>query len=123
LAGRRVRLDEVLAATAGDLVRVREFLLYRILAAAGAAAAALGGVDSVVFSGRYNAVAPVVARELLPRLHDCGALLCPPSHWEMLATPLERLLADIAMVQQAPESYPWQPMPDIGGDFETEFYP
>ena len=123
LAGRRVRLDEVLASTTGDLVRVKEFLLYRILTAAGAAAAALGGVDTLIFSGGYTAVAPVVARELLPRLHACGALLCPPTHWEMLTTPLERLLADIAMVQRVPESLQWHPAPEISNEFETEFYP
>jgi acetate kinase len=123
LAGRRVRLDEVLAETAGDLVRVKEFLLYRILTAAGAAAAALGGVDLLIFSGRYTAVAPVVARELLPRLQTCGALLCPPTHWEMLTTPLERLMADIAMVQPVPDSCTWHPVPETCGEFETEFYP
>ncbi len=123
LAGRRVRLDEVLAAPAGDLERVREFLLYRLLTAAGAGAAALGGVDLLIFSGRYTAVAPVVARELSPRLQACGALLCPATHWEMLTTPLEQILADLAMVQQVPASCVWSPLPEASQEFETEFYP
>lgn len=123
LAGRRVRLDEVLASPTGDLARVKEFIQYRILSAAGAAAAALGGVDLVIFSGRYTSAAPVVARELLPRLHECGALQCPATHWEMLTTPLERLMADIAMAQQMPESIAWHPAPEASHEFESEFYP
>lgn len=123
LAGRRVRLDEVLASSTGDLQRVRDFILYRLLTAAGAAAAGLGGVDLLIFSGRYTAAAPAVARELLPRLQACGALLCPATHWEMLTTPLERLIADIAMVQQVPDCLQWHPTPAVGSEFETEFYP
>jgi hypothetical protein len=41
----------------------------------------------------------------------------------MLTTSLERLMADIAMVQQVPESLQWHPVPAVTSEFETEFYP
>jgi acetate kinase len=96
LVGRRVRLDEVLTNLRSELVQARAVLQYRILMAAGAAAAAMGGVDGLVFSGRYATCAAVVANELLPRLELAGALPTQTGQWEIFAKPLEGVLADIA---------------------------
>jgi acetate kinase len=104
LVGRRVRLDEVLTNLRGELLRAREVFLYRVLMAAGAAAAAMGAVDAVVFSGRYVTCAAVVATELLPRLEQAGALQPHAGEWEIFATSLEGVLADIASVQDHQEA-------------------
>jgi acetate kinase len=102
VVGRRVRLDEVLTNFRTELVRAREVLQYRLLMAAGAAAAAMGGVDALVFSGRYSTCAALVANELVPRLELCGALQANAGQWEIFAKPLEVVLSDLAATQAPP---------------------
>jgi acetate kinase len=99
LVGRRVRLDDVLTSTRNDCVRAREVLLYRMLLASGAAAAALGGVDAVVFSGRYVSCSAVVAHDVLPHLERAGALAPQAAQWMIFAKPLEGVLAETASLQ------------------------
>jgi len=95
LVGRRVRLDEVLLGPRREIGHARDVLLYRMLLASGAAVAALGGVDAVIFSGRYASCAPVVADAILPRLEQAGVLPSHPGQWEIFAKPLESVLAEI----------------------------
>lgn len=61
-----------------------------------AGAAAMGGVDAVIFSGRYASCAAVVAAALMPRLRQTGALRAHPGDWEIFAKPVEGVLAEIA---------------------------
>ena len=98
LVGRRVRLDDVLTSVRNDCTRAREVLLYRMLLASGAAAAALGGVDAVVFSGRYASCSAVVAREVLPRLDRTGVLGADAAEWMVFPQPLEAVLAETAIL-------------------------
>ena len=98
LVGRRVRLDHVLTSARSECFRAREVLLYRILLASGTAAAALGGVDAVVFSGRYVSCSAVVAQQVLPQLDRAGALGPHAAEWTIFAKPLEAVLADTATV-------------------------
>ena len=98
LVGHRVRLDHVLASKRNDCVRARDVLLYRMVMASGTAAAALGGVDAVVFSGRYASCAAVVAQHLMPKL-DCAGVLGPfAGEWTVFPQPLEAVLAETAIV-------------------------
>jgi acetate kinase len=97
LVGHRVRLDHVLASKRSDCVRARDVLLYRMLMASGTAAAALGGVDAVVFSGRYASCSAVVAQHVLPHLERAGALGPHAAEWTVFAKPLEAVLADTAI--------------------------
>jgi acetate kinase len=97
LAGRRVRLDDVLTGRSVELQRAREVLLYRMLLAVGAAAAAMGGVDAVMFCGPYVGCAPTVARAILPRLEATGAL-ASAVNWDVYPGNLERILADLAVL-------------------------
>ena len=98
LVGRRVRLDDVLTSARSECVRAREVLLYRMLLASGTAAAALGGVDAVVFSGRYVSCSAVVAQQVLPQLDRAGAMGPHAAEWTIFAKPLEAILADTATV-------------------------
>jgi hypothetical protein len=59
----------------------RDVLLYRMLLASGSAAAALGVVDAVVFSGRYASCSPVVAQHVWPHLDRAGALGLHAAEW------------------------------------------
>jgi hypothetical protein len=67
--------------------------------ASGAAAAALGGVDAVVFSGRYASCSAVVAQHVLPHLDRAGVLGPYAAEWTVFSQPLEAILADTACVQ------------------------
>jgi acetate kinase len=87
----------VLASKRSDCVRARDVLLYRMLLASGTAAAALGGVDAVVFSGRYASCSAVVAQHVLPQLERAGALGPHAAEWTVFAKPLEAVLADTAI--------------------------
>ncbi len=97
LVGHRVRLGDVLTSTRSECTRAREVLLYRMLLASGTAAAALGGVDAVVFSGRYVSCSAVVAQYVLPHLDRAGALGPHAAEWTIFAKPLEAVLADTAI--------------------------
>ena len=97
LVGHRVRLDDVLTSARSECARARDVLLYRMLLASGTAAAALGGVDAVVFSGRYVSCAAVVAHHLLPRLDCAGALAAHAGEWTIFTKPLEAVLAETAI--------------------------
>lgn len=98
LVGHRARLDHALASKRSDCVRAREVLLYRMRLASGTAAAALGGIDAVVFSGRYASCSAVVPQRVLPHLDRAGALGPHAAEWTIFAKPLEAVLADTATV-------------------------
>jgi len=72
LTGRQVTLDETFQSDAHDLELARQVVEYRILQACGAAIAAMGGLDVVVFSGRYAAVGRIMSPRLLSRLYLKG---------------------------------------------------
>jgi len=73
LVGRPVTLEDVFASRSRECRFARAVMRYRILQACGAAMAALGGVDVIVFSGRYAHL----GRHLGPYL--CKALDFPGS--------------------------------------------
>ena len=68
LVGRPVMLDDVLAAEAGDLEPAKNLLQNRILMACGAGMAAMGGVDDIVFSGRFASAGLTLGPWLRDRL-------------------------------------------------------
>jgi len=83
-------LGDVLTSTRSECTRAREVLLYRMLLASGTAAAALGGVDAVVFSGRYVSCSAVVAQYVLPHLDRAGALGPHAAEWTIFASHWKR---------------------------------
>ncbi len=70
LAGRSVTLAEVLQSTHGDLQLARDVFLYCVLRACGAGIAALGGLDAIVYSGRYASSAAPLHNWLNGRLRE-----------------------------------------------------
>jgi acetate kinase len=97
MLGRSATLAQVLTSRGARCGRVRDFLLYRMLLAAGSAVASLGGLDGVAFSGRYIEAAPVVARYLLPRLERAMNLAPGALPWRLLCDPIEILVAEAGM--------------------------
>jgi acetate kinase len=89
LAGRRVTLAEVLASEGENLRLARDVERYRILLAVGAGLGALGGLDAIVFSGRYVEAAQSLAPWLIERIAKTG----PKAAWSCLSASLETLVA------------------------------
>jgi len=95
LAGEPATVGDVLSAARPNLRAAGRVLRYRILLACGAAVAAMGGVDAIVFSGRYAAAgAKILGPTLASRLTPRGRKTRVP--WHIVSDPLDRLIADQA---------------------------
>lgn len=55
LVGRRITLAELLHSNGGQLQLAKDVFLYSLLRACGAGMAGMGGLDAIVYSGRYAA--------------------------------------------------------------------
>lgn len=95
LAGRRVTLPEVWDSTASELTDARELLRHRLLLAAGAGMAALGGVDGIAFSGAYAELGSRVGPWLAARLALPGGPGSKPP-WTLTRRSLPEVIADTA---------------------------
>jgi acetate kinase len=87
----------------GTLAAARGFVAYRILLAAGAGVAAMGGFDRLVLTGRYGAEGQAMSRQLVERLCQANGrterppvIVCP--------TPLSRIVADQAVATALQET-------------------
>lgn len=109
LAGRRVTLPEVFG-SAPELAEARQVFEHRLLLAAGAGAAALGGVDGVVFSGVYADLGSRLGPWLAARLALAGGPDSAPP-WTLLRRSLPEVIAAaarplLAKVPSSPLSAP-----------------
>ncbi len=96
LAGRAVTVSQVLQAKAPDIEQARDVLRYRILLACGAGIAALGGLDVIVFSGRYASAGKELGPWLEAKLKAARATERPvPFH--IFPDPVDRVIADLAV--------------------------
>jgi len=94
MLGYRATLAEVLTQKRARVARVREHLLHQMTLAAGAALAALEGLDGIVFSGRYAEHGDRVAAHLLPRIERTLDLPAGSLPWRVCRTSLETVLAE-----------------------------
>ena len=102
LVGRAVTFDELFSSEDEELTPVREIIQYRILQECGAAAAAMGGLNTVVFSGRYAEAGKTLGPWLISKLK---AGLKDEINLELYPGSLERAVADsavVALIQQRP---------------------
>ncbi len=98
LVGRHVTLNEVFTSDAADVTLAREVMRYRILLACGSAVAALGGVDAIVFSGRYARLGEALGPWLAERLTFPAAPRTAPIRLVTFTETLDRIIADAAAV-------------------------
>ena len=94
LAGKPVSLESVLDPSSPHRL-ARDVLRYRILQSCGAAIAAMGGLDAIVFSGQYaqsgRTLGPWLLRKLAACCDDAATAGC-----EVLDVELHRIVADEA---------------------------
>lgn len=96
LTGRPATLAEVLGSTDESLQLARQVVEYRILLACGAGIAAMGGLDGIVFSGRFAAAGKTLGPLLATRLAFKGGLGERGVPWTCFGESLHRLIADQA---------------------------
>jgi acetate kinase len=93
LVGRPVMLDDVLAAEADELEPAKHLLLNHILKACGAGMAAMGGVDDIVFSGRFASAGTTLGPWLRDRLTFHGGNENSPPDWLCFTESLDQVIA------------------------------
>jgi acetate kinase len=96
LVGRPVTFAEAFTSSDGEVKSALEIFKYRLLLACGAGLAAMGGVDAVVFSGRYARLGATLAPWLADRLEFPGVTRKAPIRTVIFEEPLDRILADSA---------------------------
>ena len=98
LAGHPVMLDDVFAENATDLELARSALESRILSACGGGMAAMGGVDDIVFSGRFAQVGEILGPWLAARLTFRGGNDHRPPQCLCFTESLDEVLAERAQI-------------------------
>lgn len=99
LAGLAAPGETLLSVCHGDdpgLALARDVVRYRLLQACGAAIAALGGADGLVFSGHYLAASATLGPWLSERLGPRGATGRTPLPWVRFSESLDHVAAEIA---------------------------
>lgn len=96
LVGAPATLEDVFISDDGAFTLARDVMRYRMLLAAGAAVAALGGLDAIVFSGRSSKLGRVIGPWLIDHLKLRGAPEGKKIENLVFTEPLERLIADAA---------------------------
>jgi acetate kinase len=98
LVGHPVMLDDVFAPEPVDMELARSVLESRILSACGAGMAAMGGVDSIVFSGRFAQVGRILGPWLKARLTFRGGNEQRPPNWLCFDESLDAVLSERAEI-------------------------
>lgn len=96
LASRRTTVEKVLMSADPNLALAAKVLRYRILLACGAAKAVMGGINAIVFSGRYADAGRSLASELAGRLASKTEGRATPVPWQIIDEALPRIIADRA---------------------------
>ena len=95
LVGRSATFDDLFLSDAPDVQPARDMIMLKMLQFCGAGAAAMGGVDRIVFSGRYADTGQVIGPELSRQLTFEGPVNRAPA-WSCFNVPLDRIMANQA---------------------------
>lgn len=96
LAGRAVTFEEVFRDTSRETRLARDVFQYRLLLSCGAAIAAMGGLDAIVFSGRYVALGEPISQWLQSQPLMRSLALPEPPSIRYYGRSLSRVMADVA---------------------------
>jgi len=97
LTGRALTFDRLFENSRAEDQLAREVFRYRLLLATGAAIAAVGRLDGVVFSGRYATVAKYLAPWLAERIEFLHRAGFSEPVFEVFTRPIEELVAEAAV--------------------------
>ncbi|MCG3178282.1 MAG: Acetate kinase [Phycisphaerae bacterium] len=102
LTGRRLSLAQVLRSQGERYRLARDVMRYRILMLAGAGLAAMGGLDAIVFSGRYAPLGRTLGPWMRERLTFTGGLDGRGIQLYYCRESLDRMLAETAVALTEP---------------------
>ncbi|HBC87241.1 MAG TPA: hypothetical protein DCZ94_09825 [Lentisphaeria bacterium] len=92
LTGKKMNFAGLFSSSDSNAVLAKNLFLYKILLATGSAIAAMGGVDAIVFSGRYHDLGKEIHTYLLSKLD------LPVDNCEVLPDNLLRLTAEAGLL-------------------------
>ncbi|MDD5658322.1 MAG: hypothetical protein PHF00_13805 [Elusimicrobia bacterium] len=99
-------LETVILSDQPDVRLAREIIQYRMLQACGAGIAAMGGLDTIVFSGRFAHLGERIGPWLTSRLRLRNAGADSQPHWIRYLEQLDRIIADhaaaVLLAKEAP---------------------
>ena len=95
LTGEQTDLEAVFTRNKKNYRLAREIIRYRLLMACGAAKAAMGGLDTIAFSGKYVKLGEILGPWLISNLVS-GEGKNSKTTWEMFGRPPEKVIAEIA---------------------------
>jgi acetate kinase len=98
LTGERVTLDEIFAQDKELFVKARAIVQYRMLCAAGAAAAALGTINLIVFSGPFAHLGSILGPYFASCLFAKGPRPHKPVDFFILPQSLDEIIAARALM-------------------------
>ena len=96
LTGKPATLKDVLTSDDPAVDLAREVFRYRVLLASGAGMATMGGLDTIVFSGRDHAVSKNLGPWLASRLTLDRSANKREIPWTVFTKPVDRVIADVA---------------------------
>ncbi len=114
LMGKQTDFNEVFDGADTESKAAQKFMEYRFILACGAAAAAIGGVDAVVFSGRYNEI----GKKLLPAIKNhltFSKIQRDKLMFEFLDESIEEIIADQTAAAVLAEYKAKDKLQDIAG--------
>ncbi|MFA5292659.1 MAG: hypothetical protein WC496_06445 [Phycisphaerae bacterium] len=99
LAGKNVTIAEVFRSEDKKIKCVAEIIFYKILIACGMAAAAMGGVDRIVFSGRYaEETADIIKEKLEKKLKGFCKRNKSKIKWTAFKKTINEIIAEDALI-------------------------
>jgi acetate kinase len=97
LTGRPVTLEELFHDEQPDVAFARQVMEYQLLCAAGAGVAAMGGLDGIIFSGRFSRLGGTIGPRLKARLTFRRRGPSSDITLHRLDVPLDRIVAETAL--------------------------
>jgi len=99
LAGKNVTMKEVFESEDKKIKDIAEIIFYRILLACGMAIAAMGGVDRIVFSGRYaKDTGKIIKEKLKKKLSNFAGKNNNKIEWIIFEKQINEIIAEDALV-------------------------
>jgi len=97
MTGRRISISTLFKSSSPEVVAARDVFQYRLLLAAGSGISAMGGIDHIVFSGRYSRTGRLLEHWLLGKIAESCRSEAPRPQVSYCTDSLDRLVANQAI--------------------------
>lgn len=95
LAGKPFKMDEIFSENKQNYDEIRNIVMYKLLQTAGAAAAVMGSIDIIIFSGKYRRAAETIGPWLVEKLSFLRRKKGEPKlTWQILKKYVEEIISE-----------------------------